>query len=248
MGLQVVNLTLQGFHHPHISAPNGKRGLLVLRFPIKFWDWGSQAQVCIQCLPLNQSLWAGGSKFSRLTRSGHAHTLSTGAVSSPPAAALRLKLGECGFRRRPGVSEGKGEYMPAGKKHYPSIRQLLYALSGHIPWDSASFSLERGLSICIFRKHTKGCWFTAKIGNDWFMEFAVTSTGQKGAHFTNVIPKDFSGERHWQEFTSIVGDCSRGHHHYFVCSASFPSSHPRAINLWLPLLLSGWPCDSEEAS
>ena len=45
--------------------------------------------------------------------------------------------------------------MLAGKKLYPSVCQILYALLGHTSWDSASLGLERGISICIFRKHTK---------------------------------------------------------------------------------------------
>ena len=53
--------------------------------------------------------------------------------------------------------------MLAGKKHYPSIFQLLYALPGHTPWDSASLGLERGLSICIFRKHTKGMLIYSQV-------------------------------------------------------------------------------------
>lgn len=100
---------------------------------------------------LQQKTVDRGTKFSVWPNLCHVLPLSTGYIPHNPWT----NFGERGL-------EGKVQFlgergcMPAGKNHYHSAHQIVYNVSGHTHWDSASLGLGRGPGICSFRKHAKG--------------------------------------------------------------------------------------------
>lgn len=99
--------------HSQLGLPIEREDFSFLRLPIKFWGWGSLAQVTSiahpwtnHCGQKDQILWLVSLRScAHLWERGH-----------PPTLILqRLKLGEGGFRRKTGVSRGKGNICWLGK-------------------------------------------------------------------------------------------------------------------------------------
>lgn len=99
--------------HLQLVLPIKRENFSFLRFPIKFWGWGSLSQVASiahpwmnHCGQRDQILWL-------VSLRSCAHLWERDHLPIP--ILQRLKLGEGGFRRKTGVSRGKGDVCWLGK-------------------------------------------------------------------------------------------------------------------------------------
>lgn len=83
-------------------------------FPMQFWGWDSLAQTALAAYPwpITVGRWA---RFSDWPGLGHVLTYWVGGDHHPLPQLCGLKLGEGGFRRKPGVSRRKGNVCWLGK-------------------------------------------------------------------------------------------------------------------------------------